>query len=439
MAASTVTAVAGGIELGLGLSQPALNPTYQPWAVSPALALGYQHPLAKRWRLVVNGGYQRFLNDTSSSSTIHIQWPNRHADREWRLLMLDVGAQYQLSAGNTTTPYLRASLGTAFWEERLLSGGSPPATDGSGAPTELSATELTFKGAFGLHYQFHRRVGAAVEAQVTFLTGVGADFSEATNDTRSRALGTLLFKLTYRFGGESKAARSAPVQAVKTGRRLDDLHRATAAEPDRDGDGVADRIDRCPESPAEAAGWVDAYGCLVDADRDGVPDYRDQCPETSGSWPVNDSGCVTDSDSDGVPDLGDDCPDTPTGTPVDGRGCPYYPPLTDKLVFRFNYESGGSRLDAAAKRQLRALVPRIQYNADTHIRIYGYTDNVGPADANLALSQKRALRVKEFLVAEGIAADRLTAEGRGETSFAASNATAEGRAQNRRIEMIPVR
>jgi outer membrane protein OmpA-like peptidoglycan-associated protein len=387
----------------------------------------------------VSGGYQRFLNDTSSSSTINIQWPNRNADREWRLLMLDVGAQYQLSEGRTTTPYIRAMLGTTFWDEQMLSGGSPPATDGSGAPTDLSASELTLKGAFGLHYQFHDRVGVAVEANVAWLTGVGTDFSDAANDTRSRLLGTLFLKLSYRFGREADRAPSTYTTTVKTGRQPDDMHRATAAEPDTDADGVSDRIDRCPETPAAAAGWVDAYGCAVDGDRDGVPDYRDACPETSDSWPVNDSGCVTDLDSDGIPDLADDCSDTPAGTPVDGRGCPHYPPLTEKLVFWFDYESGGSRLNDKAKGQLRELVPIIVYNADTHIRIYGYTDNIGPADANLALSQKRALRVRDFLVEEGVATDRLTAEGKGETHFVATNDTAEGRAQNRRIELIPVR
>jgi outer membrane protein OmpA-like peptidoglycan-associated protein len=89
---------------------------------------------------------------------------------------------------------------------------------------------------------------------------------------------------------------------------------------DSDGDGVADGIDRCPDTPA---GWpVDSVGCPLDADDDGVPDGRDDCPGTAPGTTVDERGCPLDSDGDGVHDGIDACPDTPAGARVDQRGCP---------------------------------------------------------------------------------------------------------------------
>ena len=67
--------------------------------------------------------------------------------------------------------------------------------------------------------------------------------------------------------------------------------------------------------------------------------------------------------------------------------------------------------------------------------VYGYTDNVGPNDANLQLSQKRANAVRAYLIKVGIGTERVTAIGRGETNFMASNQTRNGRELNRRIEI----
>ena len=71
-----------------------------------------------------------------------------------------------------------------------------------------------------------------------------------------------------------------------------------------------------------------------------------------------------------------------------------------------------------------------------HVTILGYTDNVGPAEANQGLSQKRANRLRDWLVTQGIDEERMTPVGKGETSFVASNETAAGRTQNRRIELV---
>jgi len=89
---------------------------------------------------------------------------------------------------------------------------------------------------------------------------------------------------------------------------------------DTDGDGVPDRRDDCPNTPAGVT--VYSNGCPTDVDGDTVPDYLDKCPNTPPGAPINSDGCPIDSDGDGVPDHADQCPGTPPGTPVDTRGCP---------------------------------------------------------------------------------------------------------------------
>ncbi len=89
---------------------------------------------------------------------------------------------------------------------------------------------------------------------------------------------------------------------------------------DADGDGVADRKDRCPNTPAGCQ--VDENGCSIDSDKDGVCDGVDRCPGTPAGAKVDASGCPTDADGDGVYDGIDRCPDTPKGCTVDAGGCP---------------------------------------------------------------------------------------------------------------------
>jgi outer membrane protein OmpA-like peptidoglycan-associated protein len=89
---------------------------------------------------------------------------------------------------------------------------------------------------------------------------------------------------------------------------------------DSDGDGVDDSIDKCPNTPKGAT--VDATGCPMDSDHDGVLDGLDKCPDTPAGAVVDTNGCPLDGDKDGVPDGIDKCPDTVAGTPVDATGCP---------------------------------------------------------------------------------------------------------------------
>jgi len=70
------------------------------------------------------------------------------------------------------------------------------------------------------------------------------------------------------------------------------------------------------------------------------------------------------------------------------------------------------------------------------VDVVGYTDSTGPAKYNQGLSERRAKSVYDYFVSKGIAADRLTTKGYGEERPVASNATREGRAKNRRVELV---
>jgi outer membrane protein OmpA-like peptidoglycan-associated protein len=89
---------------------------------------------------------------------------------------------------------------------------------------------------------------------------------------------------------------------------------------DADGDGVSDRKDKCPNTPAGAV--VDATGCPIDSDGDGVFDGLDKCAQTPKGATVDASGCPADGDGDGVYNGLDKCADTPKGATVDASGCP---------------------------------------------------------------------------------------------------------------------
>lgn len=188
---------------------------------------------------------------------------------------------------------------------------------------------------------------------------------------------------------------------------------------------------QCPSYGAVPAGAaVDAEGCPLDSDGDGVPDYRDQCPGTPAGVSVNANGCPIDSDNDGVPDYRDQCPGTPAGAAVNSLGCP------DALVLEgVNFEFDSARLTTDAQQVLRVVAERLVNNPNVRVSIEGHTDSRGSAGYNKRLSQSRAESVAAYLNQLGVSADRMMATGYGEERPVASNDTAAGRAENRRVEL----
>ena len=139
-----------------------------------------------------------------------------------------------------------------------------------------------------------------------------------------------------------------------------------------------------------------------------------------------------DSDGDSVPDSRDNCPGTLPGAKVDAHGC-----IIDAQTITFNtisFETGSARLTYSSRQALKPVAKSFSNQHDLKIEIAGHTDSQGPAQANMALSQKRAEAVRAFLIEQGVDGSRLTAKGYGETEPVAENDTAAGRAMNRRVE-----
>jgi len=217
-----------------------------------------------------------------------------------------------------------------------------------------------------------------------------------------------------------------------TGAKVD----ARGCPMDSDGDGVFDGIDACPETPAGAK--VDARGCSMDSDGDGVADGVDKCPDTPRGAKVDANGCPTDGDGDGVFDGIDKCPETTPGKKVDEKGCEilFAQERATLVLDNVNFELSSAELTAPSRKILDSVVQAlVQSYADISLEVSGHTDSSGSAGYNQRLSQQRAESVRDYLASKGIGAERLTAKGYGESQPIADNATDEGSARNRRVEL----
>jgi len=201
--------------------------------------------------------------------------------------------------------------------------------------------------------------------------------------------------------------------------------------PDTDGDGVQDKDDACVDVP----GLKTLNGC-PDADGDGIADKSDKCPEVKG--PKENGGCPwPDKDGDKVFDKDDKCPDV-AGT-VANQGCPE---VTDEAIKKLNdyaktilFDTAKASFQKQTFPVLEAITAILKEYPTAKFSIEGHTDSDGKDAANQKLSEDRAGAVKGYLVEHGIAADRLTSAGYGETKPIDSNKTKAGKANNRRVEV----
>jgi len=146
-----------------------------------------------------------------------------------------------------------------------------------------------------------------------------------------------------------------------------------------------------------------------------------------------------DSDNDGVPDRRDKCPATPAGASADAAGCTIVIPNVEGprvVTLRgVTFAPARDELTPASLAVLDEVAKQLMAVPDLKIEISGHTDSKGTRIRNIRLSLSRAEAVRAYLVMQGVPAERLTARGYGPDKPVASNAGPGGRAMNRRVEL----
>ncbi|MFI5289368.1 MAG: OmpA family protein, partial [Polyangia bacterium] len=210
-------------------------------------------------------------------------------------------------------------------------------------------------------------------------------------------------------------------------------------DPDNDQDGILDKVDKCPNQAEDKDGFEDEDGCPdPDNDKDGIADAEDKCPNEAG--PKENGGCPDkDSDGDGVIDRLDRCPTVPG--PADNQGCPkqkYIVVTKEKIELKqkVHFATNKSRIMPDSFAMLSEIADVLKQRPEIKIRIEGHTDSRGSLKHNMKLSQARADSVRDFLVEKGVDPTRMESRGFGPTQPIDDNRTAKGREMNRRVEFI---
>ena len=261
---------------------------------------------------------------------------------------------------------------------------------------------------------------------------------------------------------------------------------------DRDGDGLGDDVDRCPDSPEDKDGFEDEDGCPeLDNDRDSILDEDDKCPlvpedldghDDTDGCPEDeprptDPGPPLDSDGDKLLDVDDLCPDDPEDFDgfEDEDGCPELDNDKDRILDKddkcpnkpesynnyqdedgcpdrstieltghgfvplepINFELDKAVIKPDSYHILDAVVAAMKgYSFIALLEVQGHTDEQGDDAYNLDLSERRAAAVMDYLAAHGIDPKRLTSAGYGETQPKVQGHDQRAYAINRRVEFL---
>jgi len=218
-------------------------------------------------------------------------------------------------------------------------------------------------------------------------------------------------------------------------------------EFNNDGDALPDSLDRCPNEVEDVDNFEDEDGCPeIDNDRDGIDDVDDNCPLEAEDFDSfeDDDGCPDiDNDTDGILDIDDLCPnetETINGLRDDDGCADTIIEITKEPLILINvtFEPDSDSLHEESYRLLEDVVHSLKLWDDVTIEIQGHTDSQGSSAFNMSLSQRRANILKAYFVRQKISEERLKSVGYGETVPVADNETTEGRALNRRVELIQI-
>ena len=218
-------------------------------------------------------------------------------------------------------------------------------------------------------------------------------------------------------------------------------------EPDNDADTILDESDRCPDVAEDRDGYQDEDGCPdLDNDTDGLADINDSCRDQAEDFDgyQDEDGCPDlDNDADSIADVLDECPSEAEDydNDEDEDGCPEEAKLVQiegdriKLNESVFFKTAKATILPVSFPLLDEVAKVLRENPTLQISVEGHTDSRGGARYNKDLSTSRAASVVQYLVGQGIGPQRMVSAGFGEAQPIEDNATEAGRASNRRVEI----
>ena len=438
-------------------------------SLGPMFGGGVRFGWLRHWEVEANLRYGKFeATELPDGKAFHNQ-----------TTALEFDGVYNWKPDSKWNPQVWAGLGTLFWQvvdvSALSTAGmfadGPVARGyaGNGDPALLSDTNFAGNLGLGLEYNATSHLSLRIGVRSDWLWGIQADnagasashepknpsdpdqvaAAEAANKKAADVnnfLPSALFRVTWFFSerdsdsdGIPNSRDACPYEAEDADGYQDD---DGCPDIDNDGDGVADINDDCPDEAEDFDGYQDEDGCPdLDNDADGIPDAMDQCPDEAEDIDgfQDEDGCPDlDNDADGIPDLLDQCANTPVGIAVDSLGCPLVAKIETELILSgVTFASGSANLAATSYTVLDTVLQSLQAYPDVILEVQGHTDSQGDNNKNFVLSQDRAQAVVNYLASRGIDTSRLTPIGYGSDLPIASNDTAEGRKQNRRVTLVP--
>jgi outer membrane protein OmpA-like peptidoglycan-associated protein/opacity protein-like surface antigen len=429
---------------GVGLSFSALKPRMgekEQAAVGTMFGGNLKYGISPHLILGLDAGYGSFRPVIAGSS----YEPDENSPFETSVIPVQLSVRVGPSADSRIKPYMLFGAGVLLWDLKK--------NDES-----VYDQQTDFNYAMGLGIEWFMTQSLALDFLLRSSTYPGIDkdnvgFGQDINREKIEGRISLNLYLDQNLDRDGDGIRDKDDAAVLEAEDFDGFQDLDGApEPDNDNDGVLDADDAAPLEPEDKDGFQDLDGVPdPDNDGDGILDASDQAPnkaEDKDGFMDEDGVPDPDNDGDGILDASDKCPneaETVNGY-MDDDGCPDVKPVPAlekagaALVLEgVTFNTGSADLTDDSGIILDKVIVGLKDNPDVFIEVRGYTDNVGREASNQQLSEKRAVSVRQYLIDQGISADRLTAVGYGEESPIASNDTPEGRGKNRRIEFYRVK
>ena len=257
-----------------------------------------------------------------------------------------------------------------------------------------------------------------IVTELRFMQMIGAE--DGQDNEMSIFLGLRLpIGNTFSYGGGSYGRKYNTIDTAQTYADLEDETQV-----------AQEFIEPEPEMETSQSKSVPSHNLYNDRDGDGIKDSLDICPNTPSKSAVNDRGCPIRDNRLYVEEPRDSFASVPISQPKSFRVLP-----TTRKVLDIHFKLNSDEVAQSSRDTIRRFVGAVNHT-NSNITVEGYTDSTGSYEKNVVLSKRRAEAVKKIMIQYGVDSSRIKSVGKGSLSPISTNDTEIGRAQNRRIEIV---